>query len=158
MDSADGHVSHMDAARRPRHASLPQRIAALLIDLAIVMVAGAIPVLMLPASLSDDAVMLVAALPMAVYLLLRDGLPDGQSLGKRLLRIRVVDADGAACTAWRSIVRNLFLLTLSNLITLLLDYLFCWQSRYRRLGDLVAITAVVTVALYDTDHPQAAQE
>jgi uncharacterized RDD family membrane protein YckC len=44
----------------------------------------------------------------AVYLLLKDGLPRGQSLGSRLAKIAVVDQKtGAPCTFRQSFIRNL---------------------------------------------------
>ena len=45
------------------------------------------------------------------YLLLKDSLGQGQSLGKRIYGLRVVDAEsGEPCTHRQSLVRNLWLL------------------------------------------------
>lgn len=69
---------------------------------------------------------------------------NGQSPGKRLVRIRVVKSDGAPTTFFSSAVRNLlrlvdFLPTCYpvGVITMLID------KRHRRLGDLLAGTVLV---------------
>lgn len=73
------------------------------------------------------------------YLLLCDGLPGGQSIGKRLTHSSVVHVySGLPCTYWRSIVRNLSLLVLG-----VLDALFILGAQRRRLGDHLAGTKVV---------------
>jgi uncharacterized RDD family membrane protein YckC len=73
------------------------------------------------------------------YFLLADGLPGGQSLGKRILNIRVVDAgSGEPCTFWQSFVRNLLLSVLGPL-----DWIFIFGERHQRLGDKAAGTIVI---------------
>jgi uncharacterized RDD family membrane protein YckC len=83
----------------------------------------------------------IAIVPFALYALLADGLGSGQSLGKRLMNIAVVDArSGASCGFGRSIVRNL-LRTLG-----ILDWAFMFfGAGRRRLGDWAAGTVVVDV-------------
>lgn len=85
-------------------------------------------------------VVIVALLIASVgYTLLADALPGGQSLGKRLVAIRVVDEkSGAACTRWQSFIRNL-VLGAANIV----DVLFIFGQRRQRLGDLAARTIVV---------------
>jgi len=75
---------------------------------------------------------------------------NGQTVGKRLLRIRVVRADGSPITAFESAVRNLlrFVDFLPScypvgLITMLVD------RRHRRLGDLVAGTILIREETFD---------
>jgi uncharacterized RDD family membrane protein YckC len=69
---------------------------------------------------------------------------NGQSPGKRLVRIRVVKADGSPTTLFSSAVRNLLRLIdfmplcyPVGLITMLID------RQHRRLGDLLAGTVLV---------------
>lgn len=71
------------------------------------------------------------------YLLLADALPGG-SIGKRLMRIHVVELQtGRPCGVWRSLLRN----TLRLLYVV--DWLFILGDTRRRLGDLLAGTIVV---------------
>lgn len=74
------------------------------------------------------------------YYLLSDGLPRGQSLGKRLLKIAVVNEDtGEPCTYWKSFLRNV---TQSLGV---LDWIWIFGSRQRRAGDLLAHTKVIAL-------------
>ena len=73
------------------------------------------------------------------YYLLADGLPGGQSFGKRWLGMRVISEEsGAPCTFGQSLVRN-FLLALLGPI----DWVFIFGERHQRLGDKAAGTIVI---------------
>lgn len=79
-----------------------------------------------------------------VYWTLLEVTWNGQTIGKRLLRIRVVRGDGSAVTIFASAVRNLLRVVdflpacyPAGLVTMLID------KRHRRLGDLVAGTVLV---------------
>jgi uncharacterized RDD family membrane protein YckC len=69
---------------------------------------------------------------------------SGQSLGKRLMKIRVVQRDGRPVTFYSATVRNLLrivdFLPLGYLVGLIVAVI---DSQERRLGDLVAGTVVV---------------
>lgn len=81
------------------------------------------------------------------YLLLADGLPGGQSVGKRVLGIAVVGRyTRKPCTYIESIVRNLPLLLLG-----FFDWIFICAPKRQRLGDVLASTVVVRV-----NHPKLA--
>ena len=85
------------------------------------------------------ALMLVAALLGALYTLFADGLEGGQSIGKRLVGIRVISLEtGAPCTFGQSFVRNLLLMILGPI-----DWIFILGERHQRLGDQAAGTIVV---------------
>lgn len=73
------------------------------------------------------------------YALFCDALPGGQSVGKRLLKIRVVsDVSHTDCTPLRSLARNAArILAVVDLIPLL------FGSR-KRIGDMLASTIVIT--------------
>ena len=73
------------------------------------------------------------------YLLFQDGLPNGQSIGKRIIGIRVVDRySGEACGFGRSFVRNIFLALFG-----FIDLLFLSSELRQRLGDRAANTIVI---------------
>lgn len=119
-------------------ASLGDRFLAQLVDgfvsnapLVAVIVVG--QVLPLP-----DAISALALCVGMAYVLLGDSLRGGQSLGKRLLGIGVVDArTGAPCTIGQALLRN------ALRILGLIDWLFIFDSRRQRLGDRAASTLVV---------------
>jgi uncharacterized RDD family membrane protein YckC len=88
----------------------------------------------------------IVALPLLVlgivaavaYLLLADGLPHGQSIGKRAINIAVIDRrTRKPCTYGQSFLRN-FLLMLLGII----DWVFIFGHTRQRLGDMAADTAV----------------
>lgn len=76
---------------------------------------------------------------------------DGQSLGKRLLGLRVVHADGQAMTLRRALYRELFVKLFlvdvvggSMAVAFFADRLWpLWDQRSRALHDVVARTFVV---------------
>lgn len=105
---------------------------------------GALPFLaaVVIMSVSDSlgiVLLLLGVLWSMSYYLFADGLRDGQSLGKRRLGTRVVDAEtGAPCTFGQSFVRNLLLAILGPL-----DWIFIFGERHQRLGDKAAGTVVI---------------
>ncbi len=73
------------------------------------------------------------------YLLLADGLHDGQSFAKQWLGMRVVsERTGAPCTFVQSFLRNILLTALGPL-----DWIFIFGERHQRLGDRLAGTIVI---------------
>lgn len=74
-----------------------------------------------------------------LYLVLGDGLHDGQSFAKQWLGMRVVDADtGAPCTFGESFTRNITVSLLGPI-----DWIFIFGERHQRLGDKIVGTIVV---------------
>lgn len=84
----------------------------------------------------------IGALLFAIaYYLFADALVNGQSWGKRMLGMAVVDATtGRPCRLWQSFVRNALLAVLGPI-----DWLFIFGGRHQRLGDMAANTVVVRV-------------
>ena len=73
------------------------------------------------------------------YNFLADGLPGGQSFGKHLLGMKVIDfANRAPCSYGQSLIRNLVLWFLGPL-----DWIFIFGERHQRLGDKAAGTIVL---------------
>jgi uncharacterized RDD family membrane protein YckC len=88
-------------------------------------------------------ILVMAGIVFAIsYHLFCDALPGGQSVGKEVMGIAVVDEHtGQACSAGQSFVRNLLLTVLG-----LLDWIFIFGEKRRRLGDMAAGTLVVQMA------------
>lgn len=81
-----------------------------------------------------------------LYLLVKDGLFPGQSIGKLLFGLVVVQLDnGAPCRFWKSIYRNiLFLIPGLNLTAIVFEvFILHRDSQGMRLGDRLARTQVI---------------
>jgi uncharacterized RDD family membrane protein YckC len=93
----------------------------------------------------SDAIRILAYFAISlVYMMAAEWLWRGQTVGKRLLRLRVVDAAGLRLEPSQVIVRNLMRLVDGLPVLYLLGGITCVASRHRqRLGDLAAGTAVV---------------
>jgi uncharacterized RDD family membrane protein YckC len=126
------------------------RLLALSIDLAAVMAAGTVvqKLLDVVAAFSADAAQgLGTVLYFAVsmlYSILAEWLWQGQTVGKRLLGIRVMDRDGLPIHMSQIVVRNLLRPVDMLPAFYLLGGLVALGSRYgQRVGDLAANTVVV---------------
>jgi uncharacterized RDD family membrane protein YckC len=74
------------------------------------------------------------------YLLLSDALPNGQSIGKRLLGISVIDKrSGLGCGLFQSLARNAGAI-------LIIDWIWIFLESRTRLGDMHAKTIVIQAA------------
>lgn len=95
---------------------------------------------------SVAAIMGVAFLPVLIYALVMESLMDGQSLGKKIMKIRVVKIDGYQCsfadylTRW--IFRGVELYMFSGIPALLTIII---SKNNQRLGDMAAGTAVISL-------------
>jgi uncharacterized RDD family membrane protein YckC len=75
------------------------------------------------------------------YFLTRDALFNGQSLGKLLTGLRVVDLEGNKCTLQRSSLRNIIFIV--PVISYIVEYFVMVSTKdERRLGDIIAKTKV----------------
>lgn len=75
------------------------------------------------------------------YVSLSDGMPKGQSIGKKLLGMRVINSkSGDSCTLTESFLRNI---TTMIPILALIDAIMIFSVRRQRLGDKWANTLVV---------------
>ena len=79
------------------------------------------------------------------YLLFADGLGNGQSLGKRFIKIQVVSKKNLQPSGYiRSIIRNIFLFDFVVLVGAAIDWIV-WGSTERRVGDWAANTCVISL-------------
>jgi uncharacterized RDD family membrane protein YckC len=88
-----------------------------------------------------DVMVILSFIGAPLYYLLNDGLPRGQSLGKKLFRIQVIDEKtGQPCRIGKSFLRNIpMVIPLLNLF----DVLYIFGEKRKRLGDCWAGTIVV---------------
>ena len=133
-------MTYAHAAEAVALASLPQRLAAQFLD-GLVAAVPAIAGVLITVLLTRAGIVLIVlgVLFALLYTLLADGLEGGQSVGKRMVGIRVVSADtGAPCTFGQSFLRNLLLAFLGPI-----DWIFIFGERHQRLGDKAAGTIVI---------------
>jgi len=91
---------------------------------------------------SKFAMMIVFFLPVMFYSLIQESIFEGQTFGKRLLKIKVVKIDGYQAGLGDYIIRWLFRIVdigIVGLITLAVN------DKIQRLGDISAGTAVITL-------------
>ena len=89
----------------------------------------------------SDVLISIGVFLFVVYLLFADALPNGQSVGKRILGIAVVDGrTGRPCSVAQSFTRNLLLHLLG-----IFDWMSIFGRTRQRLGDMLARTSVIRV-------------
>lgn len=83
-----------------------------------------------------------------IYITFRDGLFGGQSLGKKIMGVRVVHMDGRSISYVDSSFRNvLFIVYLVIPLAIAVEAVAAWRHpERRRLGDRIAGTCVVQKA------------
>jgi uncharacterized RDD family membrane protein YckC len=87
-----------------------------------------------------EIVLIFGVLAALFYILCADGLKGGQSYGKRIMGICVIDAtSGRSCTFIKSFLRNASLAFLG-----IIDWVFIFSEKRQRLGDMLANTIVVS--------------
>ena len=133
-----------------RAAGLGSRILAYIIDcIFIIMWIIAWGVMIDSISLSSDATLLlcvVAFVPLVFYDLLFEILNEGQSLGKKILKIRVVNLDGTTPSVGGYLIRWLFrLVDFSLTYNILAVIMVTATSKSQRLGDMLAKTTVISL-------------
>jgi uncharacterized RDD family membrane protein YckC len=126
------------------------RMLALVVDIAVVMTIARTaekilgPLGFLGKDFSEAIKILAYFVISLVYMALAEWLWRGQTVGKRLLRLRVVDAGGLRLEASQVMVRNLMRFIDGLPALYLVGGITCLVSRHRqRLGDLAAGTVVI---------------
>ena len=141
-----------------------KRLCAFLIDCYILVIIFGITMIIATAGIDPPGLLLSVWILAPAYLLLRDALFHGKSIGKCIVGLRVVDIEGQPCNLWRSGLRNLILIApivilgqfvenvppnigpvfvAACLLVYFYEYLLVWLSKdQRRLGDRMAGTKV----------------
>jgi len=95
---------------------------------------------------SQIAIVLVFYLPVIFYTLLFETLLDGQTPGKRILKIKVVKIDGYQATLSDFIIRWIFRIVDLNMMSGVVALITIITSpKNQRLGDMTAGTSVITL-------------
>jgi len=112
-----------------------KRLLAMIIDFAIIMLISQVFIFM--SFIEQNYLMKITFSIMFSLFLCRDNL-NGQSLGKRLMKIQVIDNDTLqTTTSPKYILRNLFLCIWP------IELLFVFINGERRIGDYVANTKII---------------
>ena len=127
-------------------ASLVSRTLAIIIDIAIFLAISRLIGFIF--SLEYDSVNIVF-----LFLIFVSDVYHGQSIGKRLLKIQVVNfKTGKPAGAIRSIIRNILFPLNILLISLAVNYIL-YVSYFRMMGDFVSGTCVVNMKKSVADSP-----
>ncbi len=116
-----------------------KRVCAFLIDIFIINLAYSVLIAVI-AGVPDFALYLL----LIAYLLVKDALVHGQSIGKYVVGLRVVDMEGQPCDFSKSGLRNLIFIV--PVLSEIVEYIVMQRSsEARRLGDRMAGTKVQDV-------------
>ncbi len=92
------------------------------------------------------AILLLLYLPVMVYSLVFESLLDGQTIGKRLMKIKVVKIDGYQASISDFIIRWFFRIVDLNIMSGVIALISIIASpKNQRLGDITAGTAVISL-------------
>lgn len=109
------------------------------------------PLLLLNPDLAQGLTILLMFAITLLYGILLEWLWRGQTVGKRLLRLRVVDIEGMRLQASQVVVRNLLRAVDFLPAFYIVGGLVCWFTRHaQRLGDLAANTVVIRIPRLET--------
>ncbi|MCP5061968.1 MAG: RDD family protein [Ignavibacteriae bacterium] len=95
---------------------------------------------------SEIAIYLIFYLPVIFYTLIFETLLDGQTLGKRIMKIKVVKIDGYQASLADYVVRWFFRIVDLNMMTGVVALIaIVTSNKNQRLGDMTAGTAVIAL-------------
>lgn len=95
---------------------------------------------------SQITIILIFYLPVIFYSLIFETLLDGQTIGKRILRIQVVKIDGYQASLADFVVRWFFRIVDMNIMSGLVAIVaIVFSNRNQRLGDMTAGTSVIAL-------------
>ncbi|MCL9805627.1 RDD family protein [Flavobacterium amniphilum] len=95
---------------------------------------------------SVTAIVIVFFFPAVVYSLALESLFEGQTLGKKIMKIKVVKLDGYQASFGDYLIRWIFRIIENNLFGGLIGFIAIVASKkVQRIGDMAAGTAVITL-------------
>lgn len=134
-------------------ASIGERMIALLIDFIVIVIyiyatSTLLSITHIPFNLHYASLYLIVFLPLLTYHLLWEVFNEGQSIGKKIMRIRVVKADGSTPSISSYLLRWLLFIVDGPLTGGLGLLAILLTKKNQRLGDLAAGTIVVKEQSY----------
>ena len=131
-----------------------ERIAAQLVDWLvqiayIVLVATIVDYLPSVAAMGEFVIVLIMVLPPLLYCPLFEILNHGQTLGKRLMKLRVVMKDGSTPSLAAYLLRWLLFIVDGPLISFVGVLFIIITQHHQRIGDLAAGTLVIRLDSYN---------
>lgn len=123
-------------------ASIGDRVLATIIDLAFIYITSVL--LLIIIGTTAEETLLLLGLPLMFYTLLCELLLGGQTIGKRLLKIKVIKKDGNAASFIDYLIRWMF-----RLVDLFMTFGGCalitivMGEKGQRVGDILAHTVVI---------------
>lgn len=95
---------------------------------------------------SKVAVMILFFFPVMIYSVTLESVFEGQTIGKKLLKIKVVKIDGYQASFGDYLIRWLFRIVENNMMSGLIGLVaMIVNSKTQRMGDMAAGTAVITL-------------
>lgn len=95
---------------------------------------------------SATAVVIIFAFPILVYSLVLESVFEGQTLGKKMVKIKVVKIEGYQANFGDYLIRWIFRIVETNMLSGLVGLLaMILNNKTQRLGDMAAETAVITL-------------
>jgi uncharacterized RDD family membrane protein YckC len=142
MDTLKIDTSQNIAIEQPI-ASIGERIAATLLDILFMMSYTAI-LAFFSGDLHSTALMIAGSIPVALYGLISELAMDGQSWGKKILKIKVVKIDGTAATFSSYFIRWITgIIEIYAFFGSLAMISIIINQKGQRLGDIAANTSVI---------------
>ncbi len=124
------------------YASIGERIVAAMIDYAVyfgILITGTI----IAGVLNKPVIILITLIPLSFYTLALELITNGQSIGKRIMKLKIVKTDGSSPNFLAYLIRWVFrlvdVLPFGSIATLTIIL----NNKGQRLGDIAASTAVV---------------
>ena len=122
-------------------ASAPQRLVAQIVD-QFIAVFLAIVISLIFSTLGFKTLSIIVTIVIYIaYVTLNDALPNGQSYGKHLMKIKVIDlTSGTDCNLGQAFTRNI---TTAIPLISLIDGLMIFSRKRQRMGDRLANSIVI---------------
>ena len=95
---------------------------------------------------SRIAILILFFFPVMIYSVTLESIFEGQTLGKKIVKIKVVKIDGYQASFGDYLIRWLFRIIENNLLGGLIGLVsICISNKTQRMGDMAAGTAIITL-------------